>query len=263
MGAVEDLFEFKISVGAQALATAIIASPEIPNERQKQMLRLIENTFDDVHFLTGQPQTLAEEFYLRRVLFRREPKVNLIHLWKSEAEFQLDAARREIPPAELSSLVDKSRIPIGHNAGQAEERLYDVLTRSGRPVVPNPKIETIKPFVGKLKFPYRLNFDFMVNAQRPVLVELIRIARSNITERLRYISLKARLTRYAVAEDGLIAHKPGYRALLVVDGNVAGPDHDPARYLRAIMRAGWNVVSQDRPQEILEIIADEKHLSES
>jgi hypothetical protein len=46
------------------------------------------------------------------------------------------------------------------------------------------------------------------------------------------------------------------RPLLVVEGNLAGPDHDPYRYVRSLVSVGWELMSADAVNEIQRVLRD-------
>jgi hypothetical protein len=252
LGSVEDLFELKTIVGTNTATVAVIAVPEILADEQTDMIRVLANTFDDL--VTLDSPFPPERLDLPRRLHRLGTKANLSGLWEQESVYQSEALRRQVPEG-LAGLTERSRRPtLLRTKDEVFDHLWDMAP--GR-VSRYAYIDSIKNDFGTLRRSRRFKFDFIVEGPRPTPVDVIRGEDHGMRERLRYLSLKARLIRYQLDQAGRFEPKPAHRPLLILDGNIAGPDHDPARYMRALTRVGWNVAGQDQPNRIREAIFDE------
>jgi hypothetical protein len=108
--------------------------------------------------------------------------------------------------------------------------------------------------MGGLHRPYRFKFDYMVPTQPPLLVDVVRGHHSGLRKRLRYMMAKARLIRYSIEPDGIFPRGPDYRPVALVGGTLAGPDHDPYRYVRALLSVGWDLVHEEQPERIRRLV---------
>jgi hypothetical protein len=213
------------------------------------MIRLIENTFDDVVIL-HTPSPSGEELDFPTRLYRLVARDRLYNLWEQESHYQREMFPRQFP-ANLAQLAERAREPV---IPRPKEAVFELLRdRVPGRVVQNATVASIKPNIGRLRRPYSFKFDFMVDVRHPALIDVIRGAHYGMRRRLRYLSLKARLIRYRI-EDGVLAPNRAYQPLLIVDGNIAGPDHDPFRYIRALIRVGWIVAGQEQQERIMETI---------
>jgi hypothetical protein len=69
--------------------------------------------------------------------------------------------------------------------------------------------------------------------------------------------VKGRLLRYEIVDDRLRPHQRRLRLILVIDGNIAGPQHDPFRYVRSLLSVGWELIRADRVDLVPALISNE------
>jgi len=83
---------------------------------------------------------------------------------------------------------------------------------------------------------------------------VIRAGRYGSREKLRYLMVKARMLRYRVDDGRLRSRAADFRPILIVDGNLSGPDHDPYRYVRALLSVGWEIFATDQIDLLAEML---------
>jgi hypothetical protein len=105
----------------------------------------------------------------------------------------------------------------------------------------DPLVVSIKTALGNLKRMHRLQFDFRIPGEPSALIEVLQSKRLPSREKLRYLMARARLVRYEVNDQGIERLYQTPRLYLFLNGNLAGPDHDPFRYVRALLSVGLDV----------------------
>jgi len=241
LGALEDLFELKTTVGPFTKAVAIVKLPEDTNAENGDMVRLLANSFDAFLALQGK---FSPADILRGIL-DAGVREGMFPLWREEAMYQRSALSRVIDPDAYASLVKPAleRLPQGRNLkARAMELLQDTFRE---PVIEGRLVDSIKSSIGHLSRTYRFKFDFMVSTHPPVLVDVLDGKRNGMRERLRYMMAKARLIRYRVGPDGIVPRAADYRPLALVGGTLSGPNHDPYRYVRALRSVGWEIAREE------------------
>jgi hypothetical protein len=89
-----------------------------------------------------------------------------------------------------------------------------------------------------------------------VPIQVVRVRGHASRDVLRYLMTKARLMRYRGEGGRLERLRNRVRPLLVVEGNLAGPDHDPFRYVRSLVSVGWEVVSAEAASTFTRVLRD-------
>jgi hypothetical protein len=254
LGAVEDLFELKTTVGAHAIAVAILIGIGEQTNQTRDIVNVIMNTFDAA--LPIDEGNATRPLIRAQRISRAELRASTQQLWLEETYYARKHALRRFSERDLAPLIDLEW--PGQDRGHVRDRVFNLLQRaSGAPVVQGGYIESIKPYIGGLQRAYRFKFDFVVEAPRPKVVDIVPRGRSGIRDKVRYLMAKARLIRYRFSPDGLFATVPDYRPILVITDNLRGPNHDPYRYVRALFLVGWQIARQDQSQRISGFITDE------
>ena len=251
LASLEDLFEIKLHVGPQTLAVGMQFGNETDDMPSNDMLRLLENTFD----LFLAPDESGTGFANKllggsKATVRQTP--NLMQVWSFEAEF-VQARLRRFDEKHFRQTVQRDRLP----SKQGERLLEVVLSKleaAGIHIRRNPVEPSIKSSIGALEREYKLKFDFELSFGRPALVEVVRASRYGSRDMLRYLMAKARLLRYGLHATNIEPLNRQYTLVALIDGNIAGPDHDPFRYVRALLSAGWEVLSISEAEHLLERI---------
>jgi hypothetical protein len=257
LGAIEDIFELKTAVGPDVRAIALlIAGPDHETAEgtgRSEMLRLISNSFDLAEdFSSQQPDVSFSLERLRAV----QPQARLADLWKAEAQFQGDALRRHYRESELRSLIDVNRRPSEQAKQSFRDDVRERIRGNNRHIEPNFLVRNAKGGLGHLDRSYCFEFDLRVDTQPPTLIDFLKSNRFGMREKLRYYLAKARLIRYWIDQSGVHQLTPDYALLLVVDGNIAGPDHDPFRYVRMLVSVGWRIAQRDEYERIERLAAN-------
>jgi hypothetical protein len=88
-------------------------------------------------------------------------------------------------------------------------------------------------------------FDFGLRTPqiegRTKVVDLTVLDRYGSREKIRYLMSKARFVSYEFADARLIYREEAITPVLMIAGNVAGPAHDPYRYVKALVSVGWQL----------------------
>lgn len=250
LGALEDLFELKTIVGPLTKAVAIVMRPERTVGDADDMIRLLANSFDAFLPYQGPDSRQAAAGLIGGIADARV-RDSLSDLWLAEAKYQRAALSRGFDQDDYAPLVDTRRdqTPASRNL---KGRVFELLRDTFRePVSEGRMVESIKSSMGHLQKTYRFKFDFMVSTHPPMVVDVVEGKRSGMRERLRYMMAKARLIRYWISADGITSRQPDYRPLALVSGTLAGPDHDPYRYVRALLSVGWEVAHEQGIGRIL------------
>lgn len=257
LGAVEDVFELKTAIGTDARAVALMVTAvdqeATSTTRREDMLRLIANTFDFAEQIRGDE--LSDQFPIGPWISVR-PRTNLIDLWNAEAQYQAEALRRNYRESELQSLIDVDRRPSGRAKQSIREDFHEHIRVLNRPVERDVLVPNAKAGLAQLSRNYSFEFDLRVETHPPMLVDFLKSDRFGMRRKLRYYLAKARLIRYWIDRDQVLQRAPDFVPLLVVDGNFAGPDHDPFRYLRMLVSVGWRLARPDEYERIARLIGN-------
>ena len=251
LGSLEDLFETKIHVGEHTAVAAFL----LPQPRQtayEDALQLLQNTFDS--FQTFDQAADAPPGALRAVVNRASPKAVLKDFLHYERE-QTQVSLRQFSEMRYRPLVEQSRqseLPGRDLEDYVDHRLRALL--GNHEIVKQPLMQNVKGFLGELSRRYSFEFDFGVSGHSDVALEVMRSGRYGSREKIRYLMTKARLLRYEIVDNRLLPRPRAFRPLLIVDGNIAGPDHDPYRYVRALISVGWELLRIDEMEELPRLI---------
>jgi hypothetical protein len=257
LGAIEDVFELKTAVGPDIRAVALIVTAvqqeAASTVRREDMLRLIVNTFDFAEQLTEGE--LNDHVSVERWISVR-PRTNLVDLWRAEVQYQAEALRRNYRESELHALIDVDRRPSDRAKQSIREDFQEQIRFLNRPVERDVLVPNAKAALAQLSRNYSFEFDLRVETLPPTLVDFLKSDRFGMREKLRYYLAKARLIRYWIDQGHVRQREPDFASLLVVDGNICGPDHDPFRYLRMLVSVGWRLARPDDYERIAGLLAN-------
>ena len=252
LASLEDLFETKIHVGEHTVVAAFL----LPQPRQTahaDALQLLQNTFDS--FQTFDQGADASAGALRAVVNRATPKAALNDFLRYERE-QIQVSLRRFSEIRYRPLVEQfrqSESPGRDLKDHVDHRLRALL--GNREIVKQPLMHNVKGYLGELPRRYSFEFDFGVSSHPDIAIEVMRSGRYGSREKIRYLMTKARLLRYEIVDDRLLPRPRAFRPLLIVDGNIAGPDHDPYRYVRALISVGWELLRIDELEELPRLVS--------
>jgi hypothetical protein len=251
LGSLEDLFEVKLDIGRNTIAVACDLSEQHDDLPNDDMRRLLQNTFDA--FFHSESDISRGRFL--EMVQDSSSRQNLFHLWDMEKEFVQNALRR-FSKDRYRTLIDRDRVPrrtkeaLVRQAGDAIEEVTGAVPERA------PLVASVKGSLGSLSGRYKLGFDLMAPDATNVPIEIVRANRYGSRQAVRYLMTKARLMRYSGGEGQLERVGQNVRPLLIVEGNLAGPDHDPFRYVRSLVSVGWQLLSADAINDIQRVLRD-------
>jgi hypothetical protein len=245
LAALEDLFELKLNAGPQTIAACILISgSERPNWEVDQV-RLLRNTFETVlRYDRAAPSSTAEAF--ADFMADARPNRNLFYLWQVEAK-QTQVGLGHFNEKRYQLLVDKSYVPERQPEWVLPEKLQAI---ARAPVRREHSLQNVKGFIGGLELKYVSEFDYGIADKPDIGIDKIHTGRSPSRETIHYLMMKARLLRYVVDGYELRPRPYPLRLILIVEGNIAGPDYDPFRYVRNLVSVGWELFRADHLEDL-------------
>jgi hypothetical protein len=241
---VEDLIEVKLNVGEYVITTALLFAEADDIAIAQDVYQLLSSVFEG--FLLPQewePAFSDETLYEKLISLKQGHALDdFLYQEREQVSRALDRFGEE----RFARLVNKDRepeIPSRELKSVVSERL-SLPTDAGlvrRPMVPN-----IKGHLGNLGRRYAFEFDLGISGRNDVVIKIIRAERYGSREKIRYLMAVARMLRYVVDGGKLFSRASDFHPILIVDGNLSGPDHDPYRYVRALLSVGWEIVGMDQ-----------------
>jgi hypothetical protein len=254
LAALEDLFEVKLQVGQSTTTMAVDLSESADDFYHEDMRRLLRNTFDifvplDILGL----KVVGRPFWAR--VRRDGPRQELLPLWSMERE-SVQGSLRRYNEDQYRSLIDKDRVPKMPKSLALQQIAREVEKVTGSSPEREPLVESVKESLGSLSGKYKLGFDLMTRSPIRMPIQIVRLGQRGSRDTLRYLMTKARLMRYSGEGGRLERLWQVVRPLLVVEGNLAGPDHDPFRYVRSLISVGWELTTLDAINNLARLIDD-------
>lgn len=258
LSSVEDLFETKIHVGEQTSVVAYLVQQGEGRRLYQDALDLVRNSFDSFQLVDSLSNELGPD--LGTIAEEVVPKARIaefIGLEKRQAHIRL----RRFSESRYRPLVEEAH-RTDSSSGRTEkaiarrlsERLGEIL--GAHNLVTEPAFENVKGYVGDLGRQYTFRFDFGISDRPDIAIETFLAGRHGLRERLRSLMTKARLLGYEIVDNQLWPRRQSFRPILVVEGNIAGPSHDPYRYVRALVSVGWEIVRADKLEGLPALIDD-------
>jgi hypothetical protein len=243
LAALEDLFEVKLQMGQSTATMAVDLSEFADDFYHEDMRRLLRNTFDIfVPLDIWKLKVVGRPFWSK--VRGDGPRQDLYPLWSMEREYVQDSLRR-FNKDQYRSLIDKERVPRLPKSSALQQIANRVEEITGSNPERDPLVESVKGSLGSLSGKYKLGFDLMTRTPIRMPIQILRGGQRGSRDTLRYLMTKARLMRYSGEGGRLERLWQGVRPLLVVEGNLAGPEHDPFRYVRSLISVGWELTTTD------------------
>ena len=260
LNAIEDLFELKTSVQQSAVAIAVQDFSLGIREASTNAVELLEQMFDLVLPVDEDLDHERLRQGLRHAIRNVPPKEKFFKLWSTEKQRMSDHLAR-FSEERYRELVEQRHQP----KRKREELISGIATIAdelGLQAHREVLVSTPKEAIGGLLERSRFSFDlgFWDRREQKVLIDAVSFGRHGPRPFLRYLMTKARFTSYEPVsyESGeafrLVPRHEPLRRVLLVDGNMAGPKHDPYRYVRALVSVGWEIEKAER--EALPRLAD-------
>ena len=251
--AIEDLFEIKLSSGESTTAIAVLVPPKRLEEVDNIFVEFLRNLFDGIVINVAENQSALVNS-IAEIVASSRPRADLFRLWRlerqrvttnlhnfNEERYARFANERNISQLKKKAALREVRAILSQN--------QDV-TLLERYKVRSPK----EPLAG---LPERNRFEFDLGIKRSSVgrtrpIDVAVLGRYGSRTKLRYLMTKARLTSYEPWRGELRLRHEFLRPVLVVSGNIAGPSHDPYRYVRALVSVGWEIV-EATPESVREV----------
>jgi hypothetical protein len=255
LGMVEDLFEIKQATGNSTVAVAIFIPPEQVRESDTVFLNLLHNLFDGfLTVLDGEAFLTRTIREVARMVKAAEPRESLFQLWSSERRrvtHNLDRFSEE----RYARFVDTRRSSRSSKSRLLTKLKFEITDGADFSIIEQYEVRSPKEALAGLPERNKFLFDFGIEflpvvGIRPVDVAVL--GRYGSRSKLRYLMTKARLTSYAPWQGQLVLRIEPIRPVLMVSGNLAGPEHDPYRYVRALVSVGWELVDAT-PESMREV----------
>ena len=255
LASLEDLFEMKLNVGSHAVVCAIIASQAENRESEQDRLELLRNTFDRFvvmetqnepgvwqELVAGINASLPKERLSAFLGFERERSQPFLQRFEEDNYREL-TVRSNAPAFKSAELEDS----VAESLGRLTERR----------VVRHPRIRNVKGEIAYLPGRYYFEFDIGFEGRPDIAIEVIQAGEHGAREKLRSLMTKGRLLKYEVVDNQLQPRAWPLQLILIIDGNIAGPDHDPYRYVRSLLSVGWELLRVGRIERFRELIGNE------
>lgn len=249
LGSLEDLFETKLHVGEHTAVVALLIPNGDGQGPSRDGLELLQNTFDSFLILDQDQEVPSAD--LAPILDRTAPKVILKEFLSHERE-QVRLCLKRFSEGRYRPLVQQDHASEFVGRRELEERIAQRLREllGVNNIVREPLIQNVKGYLGELRRQYSFEFDFGIPGHPNRAIEIVRAGRYGSRDKIRYLMTKGRLLRYEIIENQLRPIRRDFRPILIVDGNIAGPDHDPYRYVRALVSVGWEIFRADQLEEL-------------
>jgi hypothetical protein len=255
LASLEDLFEMKLNVGSHTVVCAIVASQTDHRDSGQDRLELLRNTFDRFVVLEAQNEPGVWEGLVAGIN-ASVPKERLSAFLGFERERSQPFLRR-FEEENYRDLTVRSNAPIFKSA-ELEDSVVENLSRlTKRRVVRHPRIRNVKGEIAHLPDRYYFEFDIGFEGRPDIAIEVIQAGKHGAREKLRSLMTKGRLLKYEVVDNQLQPRAWPLQLILIIDGNIAGPDHDPYRYVRSLLSVGWELLRVDRTGRFRELIGNE------
>jgi hypothetical protein len=221
---IEYLFEVKLFFGNKSCFHLILLNPE---KWKPYCLELLESFFDKITY--GSNVARIGDLYTR-------PKTANFRLWDLEREFE-----RSRPAVSDEESLNNFRYRDMMET-ELRNEIFRKLIHFNPSISQHHSVRNLKNYYLKREMNLRFYFDFYVNRK---IVEVVSFKKlRNVT--LQNLLIKSRLIRYQKIDDQINRIQAELdRMLLLVNGDISGPEYDRLRFLRMLTAAGWDVYPAD------------------
>jgi hypothetical protein len=239
----EDLFEIKLATGESTLTAGLLFSSFPISHNESVYLDLLNNLFDVFAVDDQNGETQARSWVVGRMT-EAEPKADLFQLWRLERERVTRNVVR-FDEQKYIEFVDERMRSETTKAALIREMEDTLMTEPGIEAIEQFPVRSPKEALAGLPERNVFRFDFGLRAPRPEgrtkVVDVAVLDRYGSREKIRYLMTKARFVSYDFADARLFYRGDGVSPVLMIAGNVAGPSHDPYRYVKALVSVGWEL----------------------
>jgi hypothetical protein len=255
LACLEDLFEIKLSAGLFTVVIGVAKRQlEIP-PADDDKVRLLRNMFDLFHFGDGSDNGSFRES-VASVISRPAKNSDLAQFLNYERALVHDALG-QFNEGQYRELIAVEQGPQLEHMRSKSAVAQSLSEATGLPIIRDVLIRNVKGELADLRMQYSFEFDYGIEGRADVAFEVLRSGRYGSREKIRYLMVKGRLLRYDISNGRLRPSHRRARLILIVNGNIAGPEHDPFRYVRSLMSVGWELVRADRIFDVRRLLANE------
>ncbi len=215
---IEHLFEAKLFFGNDSVFLLFILDSSL---WKPYCLELLEGLFDKVLY----------DFNTDSRLYTK-PKESNFKLWNLEREFN-NSRYKLLEKINLNEFFYRPMSNL-----EFEKIVFEKLHGLNFELHRNYGVRNLKNYYLKQDMNLKFYFDFYINDK---IVEVKSFKKMN-TRSIQNLLIKSRLIRYQ-KRNGTIKQVPTNEMILIINGDVSGPEYDKMRYLRMLTTAGWNVHS--------------------
>jgi hypothetical protein len=252
LACIEDLIETKLVIGDETFVTAVFYATQDQPPINLEIEALFDRSFDFVYaYRRGSPARI--EFGA----FGRPKAESNFSIFINQEKINVRNELTRFDEAKYLHLVNPNSPPTSDYSTSENAILRALEYVLGLDVERHPSVKNVKGFIGGLRQSYRFDFDFAVHGRHDLFIDIVRSGRYGERNKYRYLSAKGRLLRYDVIDGQLLPSKLPLRPVLIIDGNLAGPSHDPFRYVRTLLSVGWEIVAANRLERIRDLVHDE------
>jgi len=244
LAAVEDLFEVKQQCGEATVVYGIWMEDARPSGREnEQRFELLAGLFDQIDVLSASEPVRGLHAQIRDRLQLRA-RTELLDLWRQERERTTANLQRFREKWFKQFVTEEPPKRIGQS--QLLRGIEQSFERTGIVFERNFRVRTAKEHLAGL--PERNSFRFPIAARAALghelaPIETLSFDRADARTKLRYLMTKGRLLHYVYVGDRVLYQGGRRRPILHIDGNLAGPEHDPYRYVRSLVSVGWHLTN--------------------
>jgi hypothetical protein len=243
--------EIKLSAGSFTLVIGVAKLLRADDDK----VRLLRNMFD-LFYLGDGSDTGSFRESLMSVISQPAHNSELTQFLEYERELVHRALGQfsEDRYRELIAVEQEPQFEQPRNKAAVAQSLSEAI---GLPIIRNILIRNVKGEIADLRMQYSFEFDYGIEGRSDVAIEVLRSGRYGSRDKIRYLMVKARLLRYEISDGRLHPNNQRARLILIVNGNIAGPEYDPFRYVRSLTSVGWELVSADRIYDIRRLLGNE------
>jgi hypothetical protein len=240
----EDLFEAKLVAGESTLvAGVLVTSAHVGHADERNYIEFLTNLFDVfVTEVEGAENTTRK--WINQQLELAAPREDLFDLWRLERErVRANAARFE--EQRYVEFIDEHIRPRATKAALIHDMQEILRTEPSVDSIQHFPVRSPKEPLARMPEHNVFRFDFGLISHhiqhRTKAVEIAVLDRYGSREKIRYLMTKARFISYEFADARLIYRGDGLVPILMIEGNISGPSHDPYRYVKALVSVGWEL----------------------
>jgi hypothetical protein len=244
---VEDLFEVKLTTGLSTIAAAFLIPINGVRRHDPVYFELLRGLFD-VFTVNDEAGDAEFQRWMLDALSQAEPRNNLFRLWALERE-RVAANSAKFSEQKYVEFINQKARPRTTKAALMNEMQQTLINEPALEAVSEFRVTSPKDALAGLAERHFFNFDFGLRPRHrdepPRVIDFVALDRYGSREKIRYLMTKARLISYALDGGELIYRGDPVKPILMIDGNISGPVHDPYRYVKALVSVGWELEHAD------------------